>query len=49
MNAILLTIILVKKNSQKAILIGKAGQKIKHIGTDTRPEMEKLLKKKVFL
>ena len=41
--------ILVKKNSQKAILIGKAGQKIKHIGTDTRPEMEKLLKKKVFL
>ena len=42
-------IILVKKNSQKAILIGKAGQKIKHIGTDTRPEMEKLFKKKVFL
>ncbi len=42
-------VILVKKNSQKAILIGKAGQKIKHIGTDTRPEMEKLFKKKVFL
>ena len=42
-------IILVKKNSQKAILIGKAGQKIKHIGTDTRPEMEKLFNKKVFL
>ena len=39
----------VKKQSQKAILIGKAGQKIKHIGTDTRLEMEKLLKKKVFL
>jgi GTP-binding protein Era len=42
-------IILVKKNSQKPIIIGKAGQKIKHIGTDTRLEMEKLLKKKVFL
>ena len=42
-------IILVKKNSQKAIIIGKGGQKIKHIGTDTRLEMEKLLKKKVFL
>ncbi len=42
-------IILVKKNSQKAILIGKEGQKIKHIGTNTRPEMEKLFKKKVFL
>ena len=42
-------VILVKKNSQKAILIGKSGQKIKHIGTDTRPEMEKLFKKKVFL
>ena len=41
--------ILVKKNSQKAIIIGKSGQKIKHIGTDTRIEMEKLLKKKVFL
>ena len=42
-------IIFVKKNSQKAIIIGKAGQKIKHIGTDSRLEMEKLLKKKVFL
>ncbi len=42
-------IILVKKNSQKAILIGKAGQKIKHIGSNTRPEMEKLFNKKVFL
>ena len=42
-------IISVKKNSQKAIIIGKGGQKIKHIGTHTRQEMEKLLKKKVFL
>ena len=42
-------VILVKKNSQKAILIGKSGEKIKHIGTDTRPEMEKLFNKKVFL
>ena len=41
--------IFVKKNSQKAIIIGKAGQKIKHIGTDSRLEMEKLLEKKVFL
>ena len=42
-------IILVKKKSQKAIIIGKAGQKIKHIGTDTRLEMEKFLKKRFFL
>ena len=42
-------IIWVKKKSQKAIIIGKAGQKIKHIGTDTRLEMEKLLKTRVFL
>ena len=42
-------VILVRKNSQKAILIGKAGQKIKHIGSDTRPEMEKIFNKKVFL
>ena len=35
-----------ERASQKAILIGKGGNKIKHIGTDTRPEMEKLFKKK---
>ena len=41
--------IYVKKESQKAILIGKGGTKIKHIGTDARKDMEKLTKKKVFL
>jgi GTP-binding protein Era len=41
--------ILVKKKSQKAILIGKRGEKIKSIGIGARLEMQKLLKKKVFL
>ena len=39
----------VKKDSQKAIIIGKNGQKVKMIGSRSRIEMETLLKKKVFL
>jgi len=41
--------IIVKKDSQKAIIIGKNGQKIKMIGTRSRVEMESLLGNKVFL
>ena len=41
--------IFVKKKSQKPILIGKAGEKIKHIGTEARLEIQKRFKKKVFL
>ena len=41
--------ILVEKESQKAIIIGKRGSKIKDIGTRSRNEMEKIFKKKVFL
>ena len=38
-------IIIVKKESQKAIIIGKGGEKIKDVGTRARIDMEKFLKK----
>ncbi|MFA6408891.1 MAG: GTPase Era [Gammaproteobacteria bacterium] len=42
-------LILVEKTSQKAIVIGKGGAKLKEIGTAARKELEKSLGKKVFL
>ena len=41
--------IYVNKDSQKSIIIGKNGEKIKMIGTRSRNDIEKILKKKVFL
>ena len=41
--------IFIKKESQKGILIGRKGQKLKIIATHSRIEMEKKFKKKVFL
>lgn len=41
--------ILVEKDSQRAILIGKGGEFIKEIGTKARGEIETLLSRKVFL
>jgi GTP-binding protein Era len=38
-----------EREGQKAILIGKGGQKLKEIGTAARIELEALLGKKVFL
>jgi len=42
-------LILVEKNSQKAIVIGKGGLKLKEVGTNARLDMEKLFESKVFL
>ncbi len=42
-------IIYVEKNSQKGIIIGKKGEKIKKVGTFARIDIEKRLGKKVFL
>ncbi len=41
--------VLAERDSQKAILIGKGGLKLKEIGTKARLEMERLLGAKVFL
>jgi GTP-binding protein Era len=41
--------IYVERNSQKSIIIGKQGAKIRDIGTKARADIEKLLGKKVFL
>ncbi len=41
--------IYVERSSQKGIIIGKGGAKLKIIGTEARADIEKLLGKKVFL
>jgi GTP-binding protein Era len=41
--------VVVEKESQKGIVIGAGGQRLKQIGTDARLEIEKLLERKVFL
>jgi GTP-binding protein Era len=41
--------IVVERDSQKGILIGKGGETLKAIGSGARPEMELLLGTKVFL
>lgn len=41
--------IYVERSSQKGIIIGKGGSKLKKIGTDARMSMENILHKKVFL
>jgi GTP-binding protein Era len=41
--------IFVERSSQKGIIIGKGGIKLKKTGTEARVDIEKLLGKKVFL
>src|SRR5690606_34800727 len=42
-------IIIVERNSQKGIIIGKGGEMLKRVGREARIEMEKFIDKKVFL
>ncbi len=42
-------VILVERDSQKGILIGKGGSMLKAIGTEARVEIQEILEKKVFL
>jgi len=42
-------LIIVERNSQKGIIIGKGGEMLKRIGRESRLDMEKFLEKKVFL
>lgn len=41
--------IVLERDSQKPIVIGRGGQRLKEIGTKARPEIERLLGKRVFL
>lgn len=45
----IMTVVYVERDSQKAILIGKGGAKIKHVGIEARKDIEKFFGKKVFL
>ena len=42
-------VIYVARNSQKGILIGHKGEKLKKVGRQAREELEEFLRKKVFL
>lgn len=49
-NAIhIMAVIYVERESQKGIIIGHAGQKIKRVGADARKDIEKFFGKKVYL
>lgn len=45
----IMAVIYVERDSQKGILIGKGGTKIKKVGTEARLDIEKFFGKKVFL
>ena len=42
-------VIIVERDSQRGIIIGKGGDMLKRIGTQARKDLEKFLDKKVFL
>ena len=45
----IMAVIYVERESQKGIIIGKNGVKLKHVGIDARKEIEKFLGKRVYL
>jgi GTP-binding protein Era len=42
-------VLYVERDSQKGIVIGKGGARLKHVGTEARTQIEKLLGTKVYL
>lgn len=48
-NFVIYALILVKRDSQKGIIIGKQGRMIKQIGIDARKDIEGILGEKIFL
>ena len=45
----IMSVIYVERDSQKGIIIGKGGEKIKKVGIQARQDIEKFFGKKVFL
>lgn len=45
----IMAVIYVERDSQKGILIGKGGSKLKHVGIEARKDIEKFFDKKVYL
>ena len=45
----IMAVIYVERDTQKGIIIGHQGRKLKHVGTEARKDIEKFFKKKVFL
>ena len=45
----IMSVVYVERDSQKAILIGKGGSKIKHVGIEARKDIEAFFGKKVYL
>ncbi|MDE7467553.1 MAG: GTPase Era [Muribaculaceae bacterium] len=45
----IMAVIYVERDSQKGILIGKGGEKLKKVGTEARKDIEKFFDKSVFL
>ena len=42
-------VVFVQKTNQKAIVLGKGGQRIKAVGTAARKELEKMMERRVHL
>ena len=45
----IMAVIYVERDTQKGIIIGHQGHKLKHVGTEARKDIEKFFEKKVFL
>ena len=45
----IMAVIYVERDTQKAIIIGHQGRKLKHVGIEARKDIEKFFEKKVFL
>ena len=45
----IMAVIYVERDSQKGIVIGHQGRKLKHVGTEARKDIEKFFDKRVFL
>ena len=45
----IMSVIYVERDSQKGIIIGKNGGKLKHVGIEARKELEKFFGKRIYL